>query len=423
MSIEDNAFVIIGAGQAGAWIARTLRSEGFDGRVVLIGDEFHWPYERPPLSKDFLSGTSAPESFALLTTELAASEGIEFWRGTRVTQIDRRKHLVVCSDGRSLRYRKLFLTTGGRPKILPGLHDENLARVHALRTQSDALRLRSALAESRSLLVIGGGWIGLEVAATARLAGVEVTVLEAGSRLCARTVPQVVSDFLLNLHRSNGVSVRTSASLSGISSGEFGVTATLADGEVLTADHMLVGIGITPNSELAASCGLPVRNGIVVDLQGRTADPDIFAAGDVAVHPSDFAGQEIRLETWANAQNQAICAAGAALGKAGRYIEIPWFWSDQYTTNLQCLGLPQQADRAIMRGNPDAGGGCWLFLKSDGRLAGATAVNAPREIRALRKTFAQGRMPEPAAWADNKCPLQSLPTIPLSTTATVEEML
>jgi 3-phenylpropionate/trans-cinnamate dioxygenase ferredoxin reductase subunit len=422
MLSEDGTFMIVGGGQAGAWIARTLRAEGFQGRIVLVCDESHWPYERPPLSKGFLNGTSAPESFTLLTAQFAMAQRIEFWSTTRVVQIDRSKRLVTCSDGRTLNYAKLFLTTGGRAKTLPGLHQECPERMHVLRTQDDALRLRTALAASRHLLVIGGGWIGLEAAATARLSGVEVTILEAGHRLCARTVPAAVSDFLLTLHEANGVTVKTSAALSALHSCKSGVTARLASGELIGADHVLVGIGIAPNAEIAAACGLEVRNGIVVDDQGRTSDPDIFSAGDVALHASGFAGEEIRLESWANAQGQAICAARAALGKDDRYADIPWFWSDQYAANVQCLGLPQRACQSVARGDPQAGNGCWLFLTSCGHLVGATAINAPREMRMLRKAFAQGRMPDPSAWADNEYPLQNLPTVSISAAATAKEM-
>lgn len=423
MPNKDDIFIIIGGGQAGAWIARTLRTEGFPGRLVLIGDESHWPYERPPLSKGFLSGEATSESLTLLTAEFAESERIDFWPATRVTQIDRSRHLVSCADGRELRYTKLFLTTGGRPRALPGLEDQCSERVHVLRTQDDAIRLRAALDESQHMLIIGGGWIGLEAAATARLCGAKVTILEAGTRLCKRSVPPIVSDFLLKLHKSNGVIVKTSAELLELHTHESGITAHLANGEIIVADHLLTGIGITANTQIAAACGLEIRNGIVVDDQGRTSDPDIFAAGDVASHPSKFAGEEIRLESWSNAQSQAICAARAALGKDDRYSEIPWFWSDQYTANLQCLGLPHRADYAVVRGDPDAGIGCWLFMTSDGQLAGATAINAPREIRFLRKAFSQGHMPQLTAWADNACSLQGMPTIPIPTKIIVRDAI
>jgi 3-phenylpropionate/trans-cinnamate dioxygenase ferredoxin reductase subunit len=286
------------------------------------------------------------------------------------------------------------------------------ARIHTLRTQADALRLRAALTAGSSLLVLGGGWIGLEVAATARGMGCAVTMLEAAPRLCARTMPGVVSDYLLRLHQSQGVTVLTGIGVTGLSEEESGVAATVDTGELLRADHALIGIGIVPNTSLAVACGLPVANGIVVDVQSRTSDPDIFAAGDVASHPSGFAGVALRLESWANAQSQAIVAAKAALGRADRYDDIPWFWSDQYTANLQMLGLPDRGSEIVARGAPEKGSGCWLMLREDGTAAGAVAVNAPRELRTLRKMFADGRLPVLSAWADTTIPLQRLPTAP-----------
>jgi 3-phenylpropionate/trans-cinnamate dioxygenase ferredoxin reductase subunit len=410
--MSSETFVVIGAGQAGAWIARTLRTEGFDGRVVLIGEEVHWPYERPPLSKAFLQGAADAESMTLLGAAQAEAARIECWCGTRVVAIDRARRRVRCMDGREIGYDKLFLATGGRVRTLPGLQGLRSDRIHTLRTQADALRLRSVLTVGSSLLVIGGGWIGLEVAATVRGMGCAVTVLEAAPRLCARTMPETVSDFLLRLHQSHGVIVRTGIGVTGLSEQESGVIATVDTGELLRADHVLIAIGIVPDTTLAVNCGLPVANGIVVDAQGRTADPDIFAAGDVACGHSDFAGAALRLESWANAQNQAIVAAKAALGRADRYDEIPWFWSDQYNINLQMLGLPDRGSKIVTRGAPEAGNGCWLMLRENGTAAGAVAVNAPRELRTLRKLFADERLPVLSAWADTAVPLQRLPTAP-----------
>jgi 3-phenylpropionate/trans-cinnamate dioxygenase ferredoxin reductase subunit len=412
MSASSETFVVIGGGQAGAWIARTLRTEGFDGRVVLIGEEAHWPYERPPLSKAFLQGAADAESMTLLGAAQAEAARIECWRGVRVVAIDRTERRVRCRDGREIGYDKLFLATGGRVRTLPGLEGFHSDRIHTLRTQEDALRLRAALMRGRSLLVLGGGWIGLEVAATARGMGCAVTVLEAAPRLCARTMPEIVSDFLLRLHQSQGVTVRTGISVTDLSEQESGVVAPVDTRELLRADHALIGIGIVPDTALAVGCGLAVSNGIVVDAQGRTVDPDIFAAGDVACHQSDFAGAALRLESWANAQNQAIVAAKAALGRADRYDEIPWFWSDQYTVNLQMLGLPDRGCEIVTRGAPEAGSGCWLMLREDGTAAGAVAVNAARELRTLRKMFADGRLPVLSAWADTAVSLQRLPTAP-----------
>lgn len=411
MTRPPDTFVIVGGGQAGAWVARTLRGEGFAGRILLIAAEEHWPYERPPLSKAFLQGTADAASLTLLDETQAATLDIECWRGCVVTRIDRDRRQVVCADGRAPGYDKLFLATGGRARTLPWLHDVASERVHMLRTQTDALRLRAALDGGESLLVVGGGWIGLEVAATARTMGKTVTLVEAASRLCVRTVPPVVSDFLQNLHEGHGVTILTGHSITGLEGDDTAVTLTLATGEKLRADHALVGIGIIAETTLAVSCGLAVEDGILVDHQGRTSDPDIFAAGDVARHPSRFSGAMMRLESWANAQNQAIVAAKASLGSADLYAEVPWLWSDQYDANLQMLGVPGDAASAVARGTPETGAGCWLMLRADGTAAGAVAVNAPRELRALRKLLTEGRTPCPTGWADPNTKLQSLPTL------------
>lgn len=412
MGTFSEAFVIVGGGQAGAWVARTLRKEGFAGPVVLIGDEEHWPYERPSLSKAFLQGTSDVAAMTLLGADQAAL-GIECQRGRRVTAIDRGSRTLTCADGTEVPYGTLFLTTGGKVRTLPWLDGDTSGRTHTLRTQGDAERLRTALNRNGDLLVLGGGWIGLEVAATARAMGAAVTVVEAGARLCARTMPPVVSDYLHALHAAEGVALRMGAAVTDLRPDEAGVTATFADGMALRAGHAVIGIGITPDTALAAACGLDVADGIVVDAQGRTSDPAIFAAGDVARHPNDFARSPLRLESWANAQNGAVVAAKASLGHEVRYAEVPWFWSDQYGANLQVLGLPGAGVRSLARGTPDAGAGCWLMLDANGAFAGAVAVNAPRELRIIRKMLAGASQPCPDAWADPATPLAQVPAVPL----------
>lgn len=412
MPEREATCVVVGGGQAAAWIARTLRAEGFAGRLVLIGEEPHWPYERPALSKEFLRGTGSVEAITLLNPTLAEEARIECWLGQRVTSVDREARAVTTADGRSVAYDTLFLATGGRARRLPGLDSLPAERVHTLRTLTESERLRSALAGAKHLLVLGGGWIGLEVAATARGLGVAVTVVELAPRLCARTMPPVVSDWLHSLHEANGVRMVTGVGVAGIAATAGGVAVTLADSGRLEADHLLLGIGIEPEVGLAAAMGLALDDGIVVDAQGRTSDPRIFAAGDVARHPNAFAGTSLRLESWANAQNQAIAAARAALGGAGVYADIPWFWSDQYGVNVQMLGLPGLGTRAVARGTPEAGSGCWLMLDDTGIAVGAVAVNAARDLRFLRKMLEDGRTPLPDAWTDSATPVQRLPSRP-----------
>jgi 3-phenylpropionate/trans-cinnamate dioxygenase ferredoxin reductase subunit len=312
----------------------------------------------------------------------------------------------VLSTGETIAFDKLILCTGGtarRPR-LPGADGP---RVHYLRTIADSLAIRARLAEIRHLVVIGGCWIGMEVAATARKRGVQVTVIEALPRLCERSVPPEISAHLLALHRRNGVEVLLGAGVEAIDDGPAGVSVVLTDGRRVAGDAVVVGIGLAPNVELAQAAGLAVDNGIVVDEQGRTSDPDIFAAGDVANAPLACLGRRIRLESWANAQNQAIAAAKAALGADAGYDELPWFWSDQYDMNLQILGLPAKWPEPVVRGDA-AGASFSLFYLEGERLAAVVSVNAPRDLRAVKKLI-QSRKPVRAGdLADPAVALQKL---------------
>jgi 3-phenylpropionate/trans-cinnamate dioxygenase ferredoxin reductase subunit len=393
-----SAFVIVGGGQAGAWVAKTLRAEGYAGRIVLIAAEPHLPYERPPLSKAVLQGEAGPDAVTLLTASEARAQTIACHLGLSVVQLDPAAHTVTCDDGLVVPYTKLFICTGSRVRVLPG-QDTAAPRLHSLRSLDDAQRLRGVIESGGHLLVLGGGWIGLEVAATARMRGLAVTVIEAAPRLCARSLPPVASAFLADLHGLHGVDIRLGTRLSTLDVGARSVQAQLADGEVVEADHVLIGIGVLPNTELAAAAGLALDDGIMVDSAGRTSDPDIYAAGDVTRHWNTACFGHIRLESWANAQNQAIAAARAALSLPARYDEIPWFWSDQYDVNIQIIGLPAAGVTFIPRGTPDAGQGSWLALKDDGRIAGGIAINAPRDLRALRQLWQSGRSADASLWA------------------------
>jgi 3-phenylpropionate/trans-cinnamate dioxygenase ferredoxin reductase subunit len=377
-------FVIIGAGQSGAWIALTLRSEGFEGRIVLIGTEAHAPYERPPLSKAVLMNAANEGATTLLSAEEAAERHIELWLATSVTEIDRSARTVLCDDGREVVYDRLFLTMGSEPRW-PDWAPTNSKRIHKLRTLDDAARLRSALATSHALVIVGGGWIGLEVAASARKMGMHVAIYEAADRLCARSLPPSMSAWLTELHSTRAVSLALAASVIGVTEGDNGVSLHLSDGRTAKGDQLLIGIGNVPNTALAATAGLEVANGIIVDATGRTSDRDIYAAGDVTSFPCSLAGPQTRRESWANAQNQAIVAAKAALGQIAEYDEIPWLWSDQYDANIQMLGIPEKAKSLLLKPGKEEGTGCWLALDAAGIPIGAIAINAGREIRAARK--------------------------------------
>ncbi|BDC40735.1 NAD(P)/FAD-dependent oxidoreductase [Paraburkholderia terrae] len=393
--------VVIGGGQAAGWVVKTLRKTGFEGRLVMIADEIHLPYERPPLSKAVLSGDANIDTVRLFATDDFASLKVEAWQPDVATQIDRAQRIVRTQSGREVQYDRLVIATGGAARKLPAslVKTDHIAY---LRTLDEASALGERLRASKHVLVIGGGWIGLEVAATARKLGVAATVVEGAPRLCARSVPPAVSDFLLDLHGSNGVDVRLSAALTSLDTHPEDankVRATLADGTSIDADFAVAGIGLTPHTSIAAAAGLPVNDGIVVDEHGMSNDPRIFACGDVANHPSAWLKRRVRLESWANAQNQAIVVAKAALGQFEPYAEIPWFWSDQYDVNLQILGdIPADAE-LVVRGDVSARRAT-LFHVADGGVRGVIAINTPRDLKLARKWMTQGRTVDAAALAD-----------------------
>jgi 3-phenylpropionate/trans-cinnamate dioxygenase ferredoxin reductase subunit len=404
---DSRTFVIVGAGQAGRWIVNTLRAQGFDGRIVWIGAEAHAPYERPPLSKALLKGETTPEKLALVTPERFAEWRVDWHAGTTVSAIDRAARRVATHDGRSFDYDVLFLATGGRARTLPEVPAH--PRIATLRTLEDAHALRRSLEASRRVLVLGGGWIGLEVAATARTLGREVTVVEAAPRLCARTVPPRVSDILADSHRTHGVTLRLGQAVTAVEPREDRVVVGLADGTMLEGDLLVVGIGLVADDALAASAGLPVAGGILVDAQCRTDDPAIFAVGDVAnaLRPD---GQRRRMESWENAERQGITAARAALGLPAEPLmsSAPWFWSDQYDDNLQILGEPAEDMSIIERHVPDRRARV-LFLCTGRRVRAVAAVNAGREVKVARKWMNADRYPDLALLADPANDLNKLP--------------
>lgn len=401
------SIVIVGAGQAGGWAARTLRSEGYTGRIVLIGEESHAPHERPPLSKAVLAGDAEPATCDLFKPEALAGLGLEFSRNQRVTAIDRAARTVVVDDGKRVHFDRLILTTGSRVRTL-AIEGADLPGIHYLRTIADATALRARLTAGARLLVVGGGWIGLEAAATARKRGASVTVLEAADRLCARAAPPGLSAFLARMHAVHGVQLRFGAGLKAFSSAQdASLVASLADGGELAADVVLVGVGIVPNIELARDAGLAVDNGILVDDQCRTSDPEIFAAGDVTNQLSSWLGRRVRLESWQNAQDQAIVAAKALLGEDARYDPLPWFWSDQYDANIQILGMPVNWPAAVVRGDTAAKSFSLFYLRED-RIEAVVSVNAPRDLRAARRLVEQARIVRAENLSDPKTNLQRL---------------
>lgn len=402
--------VIIGAGQAGAWVARTLRDCDAAANIVLVGAERYPPYERPPLSKGVLSGKEQNPP-CLLSHEQARESRIELLLDTTVTAIDRASCEVILADNRRLPYDKLVLATGGRARRLniPGANQDG---VFTLRSIDDAVRIRTALSPGQRIAVIGGGWIGLEVAATARRLGLEVIVIENGPRLCARSVPWVISDFLLTLHQAEGVRIEFGSTATAIESRNASGTLRLQTHRGMEyADVVLIGAGLEPNTELATACGLEVDNGIVTDISGRTSDPRIYAVGDVAnrsCNRIDTPTGRVRLESWANAQNQGIAVGKAVAGLEAPQPELPWFWSDQYDVNLQVLGIPQGTGSLVIRGSPSERRFCLFELGADSRLQAVVAINQARELKLAKRLAKTGRQLQVAQLANPEIRLDQL---------------
>lgn len=375
--------MVVGAGQAGGRAVEAMRAAGLEGRVVLIGEEAYPPYERPPLSKKLLTGEVEVETTYLNRPGFYTENDIEFICGVRAESLDVGGRRLGLSSGDEVVFDKLLLATGGRVRRLavPGAA---LAGVFYVRTIDDSLALREVLAGARGVVAIGGGYLGLEAAAAARAMGLEVTVVEREANLLNRVAAPEIGRVVGDLHARHGTRIMTGADVAAIE-GEGRVSGVrLADGTVLAADAVVVSIGIIPNTELAEAAGCEVGDGIVVDEFGETTVPGIYAAGDVANHPNGFLGRTLRLESWQNAQNQAIAAARAMCGAPVPYNEVPWFWSDQYGVNIQLAGVPERWDDIVFRGDPGTGAFSAFYLL-EGRVVGVTGFNAAPDVRFGRK--------------------------------------
>lgn len=402
----ESACVIVGAGQAGGWAAVTLRKEGFAGPIVLVGEEPYPPYERPPLSKGLLIGDEGPEKAYLKPAAHYRDIGVELRLGVRVTSIDLGARRVALAGGASLGYDRILLATGSKVRRLkvPGAE---LPGVFYLRTIDDMLALRRRLAAGARLAVVGGGYIGLEVAAAARKRDCPVVVLEMQTTLMARAVAPEVGRFYEDVHRGHGVDVRLGVTVEALEGVDRVERVRLAGGEAVPCDAALIGVGIVPDAALAAAAGLAVDDGIVVDEFGRTSDARVYAAGDVTNQPNAALGRRLRLESWQNAQNQAIAAAKAMCGKGEPYGEVPWFWSDQYDLNLQMVGMPLAWDALVFRGEPGALPFTVFYISGE-RVVAANAVNNPRDVRFARKLIAERTPVDRAKLADPGVPLKQL---------------
>jgi 3-phenylpropionate/trans-cinnamate dioxygenase ferredoxin reductase subunit len=405
----DRTHVIVGASLAGAKAAETLRAEGFDGPVVLIGEESDRPYERPPLSKDYLLGKAERETLYVHPREWYAEHDVDLRLGVAVTAIDRAAHEVSLADGSKAGYARLLLATGSSPRRL-SLPGADLDGVLYLRSAGDSDRIRAAFQGASRVAVIGAGWIGLETAAAARAAGAEVTVLEMADLPLLRVLGRQVAQVFADLHKDNGVDLRCGVQISEIT-GRGGKAAglRLADGSHVEADVVIVGVGITPNVQLASAAGLEVDNGIWVDAQLRSSDPDIFAAGDVAnaLHP--LLGKHVRVEHWANALNQPQTAAKAMLGQDVAYDLVPYFFTDQYDLGMEYAGYvePDGYDEVIFRG--DAGRREFIaFWLGGGRVLAGMNVNVWDVNDAIQALVRSGQPVNSAALSDPETPLESL---------------
>ena len=397
--------MIVGGGLAGATAALTLRRGGFDGRVVIVCAEEHPPYSRPPLSKAVVRGESPPEKTHLRPPRIWKSNQIELLSGVAGVSLDPGAHSLDLSDGTTLGYDKLLVATGGVARRLPGA--VGVDTVQTLRTIEDALALREHLSRGRSLAVIGAGFIGAELAASAVMVGAPVTVLEALPLPLARVLPPFLGELYARLHRERGVDLRTGVGMARVQARRSGVTVSDADGNRVAADKVLVAIGIELDLHLAQNAGLETGDGIMVDQFCRTSAPDVFAAGDIANHPNPLLGRRLRIEHWQHAQHQGAAAAWNMLDRAEPFAEVPWLWTEQYEFNLQIAGLPEPSDRIVLRGDADALDFV-AFLVRDGRLAAVVGVNRPDEVRAGRTLIAQHASPSDAKLADPDFDLATL---------------
>ncbi|MGO9357976.1 MAG: NAD(P)/FAD-dependent oxidoreductase [Xanthobacteraceae bacterium] len=386
--------VIAGAGQAGGRAAEALRAAGFAGTITMIGAEPHAPYERPQLSKQFLSAPAAEVAYLKPAGHWQSDLAVELVTGAELTAGDPARRLVADRSGREFRYDRLLMATGTVARELPVLAAAG-QKVHTLRSIEDAARLRPHLHARSRVVIVGGGVIGLEAAAAAAKLGCEVTVIESAAHLLARAFPKLISDVVEARHRAAGVCFRFGVTVAA-------TTATgvrLSDGTELAADAILVGVGVDPAAGLAPALGLTVDGGIAVDACGATAIEAIYCAGDIALQWSPWHGRRMRVETWANAQNQAISTARNMVGAGRAYTDPPWFWTDQYELNIQVVGDLGDAEH-VVRGSVEAGRFSVAGLR-DGELVGAVAVNAAKDMASFRRLVAAHAKIAPADLASS----------------------
>lgn len=397
-------FVVIGAGQAGASLVAKLRADGFDGDITLIGAEDVPPYQRPPLSKGYLLGDMTLERLFLRPASFYVDQNINLRLSTRVEKIDRAERKIVLSGGEVVVYDGLALTTGSQPRRLPAAIGGTLEGVFTVRDLRDADAMTPEFSEGRHVLIIGGGYIGLEAAAVAAKKGLKVTLVEMADRILQRVAAPETSDYFRDLHRSHGVDIREGVGLDRLNGDGRVTSASLTDGTELNVDFVIVGVGISPSSALAEDAELAVDNGIITDGTGQTSDPYIWAAGDCAT--GTFNGQRIRLESVGNAIDQAEVVAHNMMGGELEYLPNPWFWSDQYDVKLQIAGLNIGYDAVHVK--PGANGAQSNWYYKNGRLIAVDAMNDPRNYMVGKRLIEGGKSPAPEIICDPDTDMKAL---------------
>ncbi len=398
--------VIVGAGQAGGDLTTALRQQGYEGKIILIGDEPVLPYRRPPLSKAYLSGDIGEEALYLKPEAVYEKQGVEVRMGVEVTAIDREAHTVTLADGETIKYDKLVMATGGHARRLP-LPGAEKPNVHYVRTIADIEHMKTQFKPGNRLVIIGGGYIGLEAASVGIKKELNVTLVEALPRLLARVTGPELSEYYYNVHTRHGVDIRLGAGVEALEGGDLVEAVVLSDGTRIEADLVIVGIGLIPNTELAEKAGVAVDNGILVDLYCQSSDPDILAAGDCANHDHGFLGRRMRLESVPNASEGARVVAATICGKQTPHNGVPWFWSDQYDLKLQMVGINQGHDQVVIRGSM-AEDNFSAFYLQDGVVISVDAVNRPKDFMVGKKLVAGRVKTDAATLSDESIELKSL---------------
>lgn len=404
---SEPGVVVVGAGHAAVQTIDTLRREGYAGSLTLIGAEPLLPYNRPPLSKRYLTGDMDVRQLWLRDEAFYSSTRTTLRLGVAVTAIDRARRSLQLSDGSVVSYQYLVLATGSRVRPLP-VKGATLTGVHYLRTVADVDGLRLDLARAKRLVIVGAGYVGLEAAASARKLGLEVTVLETAARPLNRVVAPLIADFYAARHAREGVEIHCNTPVTDIVGDEFGrVRAVTCGAREYPADAVIIGIGVLPETTLAEAAGLECSNGVRVDATCRSSDPSVFAVGDCTCHPSLRYGRDVRLESVDNAVEQARVAAMTICGKTVQYDHVPWFWSDQYDLKLQIAGLSAGYDRTVLRGDPASSRLAFFYFR-DGELLAVDAINSPKEFMAGKRWIAARHRPDTLRLADLSIDLKNL---------------